>query len=237
MDVHTCQHLAVKCSGRGRNGYHHGDLRNALIRAAAELARSGGPGSVTIRAAARAVGVTPTAAYRHFAGHEELLSAAKEHAMDRMSAAMNTELARLPETGDRVRRALRSLVALGRGYLSFAAAEPGLFRTAFAHALPVAPVIPSPWESVPLLKVIAVMDELAAAGYLPTERRPMAEVAVWSAVHGLAMLYLDGPLSSADEESRRIALERTVEVVLEGLGGRAMPGDLRAELTEIVRDH
>jgi AcrR family transcriptional regulator len=65
-------------SSAGKRGYHHGDLRNALVAAAAELAAKGGPQSVTIRAAAREVGVTPTAAYRHFAGHEDLLNAAKE---------------------------------------------------------------------------------------------------------------------------------------------------------------
>lgn len=221
----------MSSSASVRAGYHHGDLRNALIRAAAELAQSGGPGSVTIRAAARAVGVTPTAAYRHFAGHEELLHAAKEQALDRMGAAMAEELARLPETGDRLRLAVCAVAAIGRGYLNFAWAEPGLFRTAFAAGL-----MAMAYDTTgPFRRVVEALDELAATGFLPAQRRPMAEIAVWSAVHGLAMLYLDGPLHLADEKDRQAALERTVEVVLEGLGGRALSDELRADLREFAR--
>ncbi|GLY67734.1 TetR family transcriptional regulator [Amycolatopsis taiwanensis] len=214
-----------------RSAYHHGDLRNALIHAAADLAREGGPRSVTIRAAARVVGVTPTAAYRHFAGHEELLDAAKEQALERMTAAMNTELARLPPGGDRVRRALRNLAAIGLGYLNFATAEPGLFRTCFAGGMPAV----SAWDAGPFRKAIAVVDDLADAGYLSPEQRPMAEMTIWAAVHGLAMLYLDGPLREADDEVRLAAMARTFEVVAVGLGERPLPADLRDEIVGLVR--
>jgi AcrR family transcriptional regulator len=226
----------VTSSAPVRTGYHHGDLRNALIRAAAELAQAGGPGSVTIRAAARSVGVTPTAAYRHFAGHEELLQAAKEQALDQMSDVMGEELLRVPETGDRVRRALCALAAIGRGYLTFAQAEPGLFRTAFAHCADPESPIEENWDTGPFRRLTDAMDELTDAGYLPAERRPLAEVAAWSGVHGLAMLYLDGPLRLSDAESRQRALERTIEVIIVGLGGNVLSADLRADLTEIVRD-
>jgi AcrR family transcriptional regulator len=233
--VCACQHQAVRSSGTVRARYHHGDLRNALIGAAVELAQSGGPGSVTIRAAARAVGVTPTAAYRHFAGHEELLSAVRDQALDRMGEAVDVEFARLSETGPPAQRALRRLVAIGRGYLAFVAAEPGLFRTALTQPLPMLPPIRTAWDAGPFQQVIAVLDELAAAGFLPVQRRGMAEVTVWAAVHGLAMLYLDGPLRTSDEESRLLAFERTVEIIGVGLGGPALPAELHAELRELVR--
>lgn len=231
MDVCGCQHRAVSSSATVRSGYHHGDLRNALIAAAAELARSGGPDSVTIRAAARAVGVTPTAAYRHFAGHEDLLRAAKEKAMESLGAAMNAELTRVPETGDRVRRAVCAVAAIGRGYLDFAWAEPGLFRTAFSAGAGVIDFR----AARPFQRLVETMDELAEAGYLPAERRPMAEVSAWASVHGLAMLFLEGPLRDVGEQDRQRALERTVEVVLEGLGGRALSAELRADLAEFAR--
>src|SRR5262245_24040466 len=118
-------------SDSAKRAYHHGDLRNALVTAAADLAAQGGPDSVTIRATAREVGVTPTAAYRHFAGHGELLDAAKDCALNDLSAAMRAELAARPESDDPVLYALGSLVAIGRGYLAFARAQPGLFRTVF----------------------------------------------------------------------------------------------------------
>jgi AcrR family transcriptional regulator len=225
----------VSSSASTRATYHHGDLRNALIAAAAELAQTGGPGSVTIRAAARAAGVTPTAAYRHFAGHEELLHAAKDQAMERMTAAMDVEIARLPQTGDPVRRGLGNLAAVGLGYFRFATAEPGLFRTCFADGLSVAsePVLFS--DATPFLKGVAVLDDLVEAGYLPPERRPMAEVTIWASVHGLAMLSVDGPLREAGEEVMQAALERTFEIVAVGLGGRPLTDELREDLLSVLR--
>src|SRR5690242_15991484 len=79
---------SVTTSGTARATYHHGDLRNALIGAAADLAERGGPDAVTIRAAAREVGVTPTAAYRHFAGQADLVDAAKAEALQRMATTI-----------------------------------------------------------------------------------------------------------------------------------------------------
>jgi len=117
-----------------RRNYHHGDLANALTAAATQLARDGGPEAVVLREAARKVGVSATAAYRHFAGHGELIHAVKDHAGEQLAASMRTELARTepcPDPGD---EALRRLRALGIGYLRFALAEPGLFRTAFCRA-------------------------------------------------------------------------------------------------------
>ena len=65
--------------------YHHGDLANALTAAATELARDGGPEAVVLREAARKVGVSATAAYRHFAGHGDLIHAVKELAQERLA--------------------------------------------------------------------------------------------------------------------------------------------------------
>ena len=61
-----------EATGPATRSYHHGDLRGALVRAGLELAARGGASAVTLRAATRLAGVSPTAAYRHFASHEEL---------------------------------------------------------------------------------------------------------------------------------------------------------------------
>lgn len=189
---------------------------------------------MTIRAAARAVGVTPTAAYRHFAGHEELLEAAKERAMELLTASMNAALDRLDPVDDPAEQGLSRLAAIGQGYFAFALAEPGLFRTAFTGG-----ISPMPMEEIedanPFRKLVVAIDDLAAAGYLPAERRPMAEFAAWAAMHGLAMLHLDGPLSGAPREARELALERTIEIISEGLGGAALPEPTRAVLRRVAR--
>jgi AcrR family transcriptional regulator len=69
---------AVTQTRVSRAGYHHGDLPNALADAATNLARSGGPEAVVLREAARQVGVSAAAAYRHYVGHGELLAAVKD---------------------------------------------------------------------------------------------------------------------------------------------------------------
>jgi AcrR family transcriptional regulator len=75
-----------------RASYHHGDLANALTDAATELARQGGPEAVVLREAARMVGVSATAAYRHFAGHGDLIHAVKERAQVFLAASMQDEV-------------------------------------------------------------------------------------------------------------------------------------------------
>ena len=119
---------------RGR--YHHGDLANALTVAATQLAREGGPEAVVLREAARSVGVSATAAYRHFAGHGDLIHAVKERAQAALADRMRAELAAGEPETDPARDALRRLFAIGIGYLNFALTEPGLFRTAFCRGGP-----------------------------------------------------------------------------------------------------
>lgn len=203
-----------------RRSYHHGDLRNALVRSAAVLAEQGGPESVTVRATARDVGVSPTAAYRHFAGHEGLLAAIKDLASEQLAAAMSRSLAEVPPApADPVRGAVHHLEALGRGYLAFALAEPGLFRTAFCRdaATPPDP-IPGELTQDPYGLLSAAIDALVEVGYLAATDRPHAEVAAWSTVHGLALLMLDGPLRDLPPEVRHDVQERVLRVVVRGLG-------------------
>jgi AcrR family transcriptional regulator len=204
-----------------RTAYHHGDLRNALVRAAADLAEHGGPEAVTIRAASRAAGVTPTAAYRHFAGHAELLDAAKHEALERMAAMILDVLGDPPEGADPVEVALHRMRAGGRGYVRFALAQPGLFRTAFCRSanddlqeagerLAAAP---------PHAFLSAALDELVKVGWLDPSLRPDAETPAWAAVHGLSLLLLDGPYRAVGEAEREALIDATLEMTLRGLAG------------------
>jgi AcrR family transcriptional regulator len=206
----------MNLSGSTKRGYHHGDLRNALGEAAVQLAREGGPDSVTVRAAARLVGVTPTAAYRHYTGHEELVAEAKQQCLSRLGEFITEELLALPPARDRVLATLRNLVAAGRAYVKFALTEPGQFRTCFFQGGAV--LDRDPQEHMAFGMLVGLLDELVAAGFLKPERRPMAEVATWSAVHGLALLMLDGPLRDVADEVKQEASRRTMLIMLSGLG-------------------
>lgn len=201
---------------RRRDSYHHGDLRNALIDAATDLARTGGPEAVVLREAARHVGVSATAAYRHFASHADLIAAVKERALVALATSMRAELAELEPTGDARTDATNRLSALGRAYVEFALTHTGLFRTAFFHRQMVTDKPPERTATAYDLLAMAV-DDLASAGVVPADRRAHTETAAWAAVHGLSVLMLDGPLRALPESEREAALNRTLQVVIHGV--------------------
>jgi AcrR family transcriptional regulator len=213
-----------------RSTYHHGDLRRALLEAGTDLAREGGPDKVVLREATRRVGVSANAAYRHFADRDALLdevvSIAQSRAADVISATVDAVPGGMP-SGDRARARFR---AVGLGYLRFAVDEPGLFRTAFAVPVDLrraaSPDAAGAAGRTPFQLLSDTLDDMAEAGVLPATERPGAELLAWSAVHGLAMLALEGPLrdlpaGAVDELAPRLV--RMVDLGL-GLGGGA-PND------------
>jgi AcrR family transcriptional regulator len=204
-----------------RDTYRHGDTRRALIEAGVELARAGGPDAVVLREATRQVGVVPNAAYRHFADRQALLMAVSDASQALLAVAMEQELRGLPRRRDPARGAREQLRAVGMGYLRFAQAEPGLFRTAFfvPEHLETAGSEEKRGDSglTPFLLLAAALDEMVAAGILPVERRDGAEFLAWSAVHGLAMLVIDGPLRGLDDAARAWAAQHLIDMVERGL--------------------
>src|SRR6478672_7533514 len=122
-----------------RSTYRHGDLRRALVEAGVSLAREGGPAAIALREATRRVGVAPNAAYRHFSSHSDLLQAVRAQALAAAARSMEAELQAIaspagrPTKAQRAARARARLRAVGAGYVNFAMAEPGLFRTAFTR--------------------------------------------------------------------------------------------------------
>src|ERR687886_2165684 len=200
-----------------RPTYRHGDLQRALLEAGTELARGGGPDAVVLREATRRAGVAPSAAYRHFEDRRAMLAAVCSAAQAELAVAMEAELAGLPcgETpADDARARLR---AVGTGYLRFAQAEPGLFRTAFSASdnLRSAASTARAGEGglTPFQLLAAALDGLVEAGVLPRERRPGAEFLAWSAVHGLAMLLIDGPLRGLDHARAQEIGRRLLDMV------------------------
>lgn len=208
-------------------GYHHGNLRAALVDAGVELARAGGPNAVVLRAASRRAGVSHNAVYRHFANQEDLLAAVALRCMSQLSLLMTDRMSRVT-TRDRVQRAVARLEAIGRAYIDFARTEQGWFRTAFssaqshgangpppnpapAHGSDAEP-IPNPYDVLG-----AALDELVEVGALTPERRDGAEYAAWSAVHGLSSLLIDGPLRELPEPEIERAISTVLAVVNRGL--------------------
>jgi AcrR family transcriptional regulator len=209
-----------------RAGYHHGDLRNALVDAATDLARRGGPEAVVLREAARQVGVSAAAAYRHFVGHGELLHAVKQRALAALADAMQEGLASGERLADPAADAVRRFENLGRAYVGFALANPGLFHTAFCRSDGVqggAHVTARIAASRPYQILSGSLDELVAAGLLNPARREVAPIAFWAAVHGLATLLVDGPLAALTEPEQAEAVRRTLDILIEGISSPPRP--------------
>jgi AcrR family transcriptional regulator len=249
----------------GRTTYRHGDLSRALVDAGVELARSGGPAAVVLREATRRAGVSPNAAYRHFADRHALLEAVCSECQSGVARAIEDEQAALP--GEHAASALADTPALpgtpaasatpgragahatpaiaqtdaapaptapltaatarlrfravGTGYLRFALAEPGLFRTAFTASSDLDSATSAARAGsrglTPFQLLGEALDDLVTTGVLPAERRPGAEFLAWSAVHGLASLLLDGPLTALSPEATEALIGRVVTMVEQGL--------------------
>jgi AcrR family transcriptional regulator len=206
-------------------------VRDGLVAAGLELARTGGPDAVVLREATRMVGVVPNAAYRHFADRDELLAAVCSAAMRELAGRMAAGVARVPGAyGDPV-AARRRLGAVGTAYLEFAREEPGLFATAFAvpqqHAYGAAsgPEADAGFgaasragaERTPLDHLRAALDELADAGVLSRRRREGLEYPIWSTVHGLAVLAGPGPLRDLPGATRDHLEQLTLAFIGESL--------------------
>lgn len=198
--------------------YHHGNLREALVEAAVEVVREGGPEALALRELARRVGVSHAAAYRHFADRGALVDAVAERAMDALVARVHDRLAEVDDT-DPVARARRRLVQIGVGYVDFALTEPGLFRLLFT-AFPEPPEGKDPDGEDPYSMLNAALDELVAVGYLDPRDRPGADVTCWSAVHGFSVLNVEGPLRGMAEPERDAALTGLLLGIDRGLGRR-----------------
>ncbi|MEP6479265.1 MAG: TetR/AcrR family transcriptional regulator [Rhodoglobus sp.] len=204
-----------------RETYRHGDLRQALVEAGLDMAREGGPDAVVLREATRRAGVSPNAAYRHFADRRALLVAVSNTAQSAVADAMWRGYSAVDESGDPAAVAKARLRGVGLGYIRFAREQPGLFRAAIgvpddlANSGSPAKAGVNGLTSFQILG--RVLDELVVAGAMPADRRPNAELFAWSAVHGLGMLVIDGPLRGLTDQMIDGASERLIDMVERGL--------------------
>jgi AcrR family transcriptional regulator len=194
-----------------QRGYHHGNLREALVQAGVELARTGGPSAVLLRAASREAGVSHNAAYRHFANQEDLVAAVAKRCMAELARLMTERMEAVTARGP-ARRAGAMLEAIGRAYIDFARREPGWFRTAFssarAHSGDAEPELDA--ADSPFAILNRALDKMVEVGALTPQRRRGAEYAAWSLVHGISSLLLDGPLRDLPEPE----VQRAIDAVL-----------------------
>jgi AcrR family transcriptional regulator len=188
-----------------------------LIEAGLRVARSGGAAALSLRELTRAVGVTPNAAYRHFADRHALVLAIALRAQDLLADAMRERIAAVDPALPPVPASIARLRAVGVGYIRFARAEPGWFELAFLTHDEGPPVTTGAQVPPPYQLLLDALGALAATGGLPAQRRPHAEWVCWSAVHGFADLATRGPLRHQAPETVDALAAHVVDTVISGL--------------------
>ena len=196
-----------------RKTYHHGDLRQALIDAALELLRAGGAEALTLRAVARAAGVSQAAPYRHFADRSALVGAVAQESFARMGASIERAVQRGPLGPAALKR---GMVA----YVRFAHEHPAEYRVMFGAELADRRDLPD--LAATALGTFALLREGIArnqqAGALSTGDPMRRAVIAWATLHGLVMLSLDGQTAVTGDSIETLA-DAATELLLAGMGG------------------
>lgn len=202
--------------------YHHGDLRHALVQEGLDRARAGGPEAVTMREVTRAVGVSPNAAYRHFADRRDLVRAVAAEAQLALARAIRARLDTAPPDLSPPDASIERLRRIGLAYIDFARTERGWFSLAFAvqDEQPSAGIVTLDDEVVaPFQLLLDALDAMRDTGALDPERRPHAEWACWAAVHGFAEIAVHGPLQWQPEPVIDALAAAVVEAAITGVRG------------------
>jgi AcrR family transcriptional regulator len=198
--------------GAVKERYHHGDLRAALVSAAVAAARDGGEAAVGLNRLATGLGVSASAAYRHFPGGlPDLLVAVGDVARLELAERIALRVSQAEPSDDEGQAAQHRFRASGLAYVEYVLEQPGLFQVACRHDEGRAT------DADPYALLARCVDDLVDVGVLPESRRADAPVAAWASVHGLALLLTEGPLRRLPTARRAAVVDRTLDVVQRGL--------------------
>ncbi len=196
-----------------KRGYHHGNLKQALIEAALSLIEQKGPTGFTLSEAAKTAGVTPAAVYRHYEGREDLIAEAARQGFEMFADLMQFAYDKGQPS------ALAAFEATGRAYLAFARKHPGHYIAMFESGISV--------NRTPELALAAnraknVLEKAASdlSQHIPPEKRPPASMFsahIWAMSHGVVELYARNTGASSPFPPEDL-LESGIGIYLRGLG-------------------
>ncbi len=197
-----------------KRGYHHGNLRQALIDAALLLIEEKGPTGFTLSEAAKNAGVTPAAVYRHFEGREDLIAEAARQGHEIFADLMEYAFNKGQPS------ALAAFEATGRAYLAFARKYPGHYMAMFESGTSANA---TPELAAAAAKSRAVLERAADAlsEHIPAEKRPppsMFSAHIWAMSHGVVELFARGRPGANTPFSPEDLLEAGIGIYLRGLG-------------------
>ena len=202
-----------------KRGYHHGNLRQALVEAALSLIEAKGPTGFTLSEAAKQAGVTPAAVYRHYEGREDLIAECARQGYGIFADLMEHAY----QSGQP--SALAAFEATGRAYLAFARRFPGHYIAMFESGISVN-------RTPELADVAARANEVLekAAGdlsqHIPEDKRPpaaMFSAHIWAMSHGVVELFARNSPGRASPFPPEDLLETGIGIYLRGLG--LLPSD------------
>ncbi len=197
-----------------KRGYHHGNLRQALIDAALELIEAKGPMGFTLSETAKQAGVTPAAVYRHFDGRDDMIAEAAREGYEIFAEAME----RAYRGGQP--SALAAFEATGRAYLAFAQSHPGHYIAMFESGVSVNR---SPELAAVAHRAWGVLERAAGdlSQHIPEDRRPPASMFsahIWAMSHGVVELFARNSPGNQSPFPPEELLESGIGVYLRGLG-------------------
>jgi len=203
-----------RITGMVKRGYHHGNLRQALIDAALALIELRGPTGFTLSEAAKQAGVTPAAVYRHFEGREDLIAEAALQGYEIFSDLMEFAY----QSGQP--SALKAFEATGRAYLAFARKYPGHYIAMFESGISVNR---TPELASAANRANAVLEKAAAdlSQHIPADKRPPASMFsahIWAMSHGVVELFARNSPGRASPFPPDDLLETGIGIYLRGLG-------------------
>ncbi|MCV6824417.1 MULTISPECIES: TetR/AcrR family transcriptional regulator [Halocynthiibacter] len=197
-----------------KRGYHHGNLREALVEAALGLIEQKGPTGFTLSEAAKRAGVTPAAVYRHFEGREDLIAEAARQGYEIFGDLMEYAYS----TGQP--SALASFEATGRAYLAFARRYPGHYVAMFESGISVNR---TPELAAAAKRANGILEKAAEelSQHIPADKRPPASMFsahILAMSHGVVELFARTAPGSIAPFPPEDLLESGIGIYLRGLG-------------------
>lgn len=191
--------------------YHHGDLRAALLAEAAAMITKGGTESVTMRAIGGRLGVSRAAPYRHFADKSALLVAVAADGFSRLKSRLQAI-----DIGAR-RTSAEGFRRMGEEYVRFALEHPAHYRLMYGKEALAREDKPELQEAAVGLfeQVVEVIRSYQRKGVIKRQDPQMQAYVAWSAMHGLASLWIDGQIRATDDIDGLI--QQTTRTVLDGM--------------------
>jgi AcrR family transcriptional regulator len=191
--------------------YHHGDLRRALVEEALRTIHTHGVEDLTLRGAGARLGVSRTALYRHFSDKQALVAAVGCEGFRMLRLALS-------DAWERNGKGRKGFEAMGVAYVNFAVAHPSHYRVMFGRFIESCSKDPEFVEEATAAFQVLVdsLVEQQKAGLIRRDDPIMLARFIWSVVHGIAMLAIDGQLRGADEQGKalnRYAIDRLRDAI------------------------